>query len=99
MLNFVICDDNPNILDKFSKILEGIFIKHNYDAQIGLKTTDTDILLDYIDENRTDVLFLDINLKANTSGLEIASKVKQIIISIINTRFNLAYFSNNDILL
>ena len=77
MLNFVICDDNPNILDKFSKILEGIFIKHNYDAQIGLKTTDTDILLDYIDENRTDVLFLDINLKANTSGLEIASKVRE----------------------
>lgn len=28
MLNFAICDDNVNILDKFSKILENIFVKH-----------------------------------------------------------------------
>lgn len=27
MLNFAICDDNVNILDKFSKILENIFCK------------------------------------------------------------------------
>ena len=46
MLNFVICDDNLNILDKFSKILEDIFIKHNYDAQIGLQTSNIDELLD-----------------------------------------------------
>lgn len=77
MLNFVICDDNLNILDKFSKILENIFMKHNYDAQIGLKTDDVDELLNYIDENKTDVLVLDINLKANKSGLEIASKVRE----------------------
>lgn len=77
MLNFVICDDNSNILDKFSKILEGIFIKYNYEAQIGLKTTNADELLNYIDENKTDVLILDINLKSNISGLDIASKVRE----------------------
>lgn len=77
MLNFVICDDNLNILDKFSKILENIFMKHNYDAQIGLKTDNIDELLDYIDDNKTDVLILDINLKSNKSGLEIASKVRE----------------------
>ena len=77
MLNFVICDDNLNILDKFSKILENIFMKHNYDAQIGLKTNDIDKLLDYIDGNKTDVLILDINLKSDKTGLEIASKVRE----------------------
>ena len=77
MLNFVICDDNLNILDKFSKILENIFIKHNYDAQIGLKTTDVTDLLNYIDDNKTDVLILDINLKSDKTGLEIASKVRE----------------------
>ena len=50
MLNFVICDDNLNILDKFSKILEKIFIKYGYDAKIGLKTDNVDELLAYIDE-------------------------------------------------
>ena len=77
MLNFVICDDNLNILDKFSKILENIFMKHNYDAEIGLKTNDIDELLDYIDDNKTDVLILDINLKSDKTGLEIASKVRE----------------------
>lgn len=76
MLNFVICDDNLNLLDKFSKILESIFIKHNYDAQIGFKTDNVDELLNYIDNNKTDVLILDINLKSDKSGLEIASLVR-----------------------
>ena len=77
MLNFVICDDNLNILDKFSKILENIFIKYDYEAKIGLKTDDVDELFNYIDDNKTDVLILDINLKANKSGLEIASKIRE----------------------
>lgn len=29
MLNFAICDDNLNILDKMSKMLESIFTKMN----------------------------------------------------------------------
>ena len=49
MLNFAICDDNVNILEKFAKILENIFIKYGYDAKIGIKTNDVDTLLDYID--------------------------------------------------
>ena len=77
MLNFAICDDNINILDKFSKILENIFIKYEYDAKIGIRTSNVDELLDYIDENKTDVLILDINLKSNKTGLEIASKVRE----------------------
>lgn len=77
MLNFAICDDNTNILDKFSKILEDIFIKHDYDANIGIATSDVDELLDYIDDNKVDVLILDINLKSNKSGLDVASKVRE----------------------
>lgn len=77
MLNFAICDDNANILDKFSKILESIFVKYNYDAQIVLTTTDPDELLDYVDDNKTNVLLLDINLKSNKTGLEIASEVRE----------------------
>ena len=77
MLNFVICDDNINILEKFPKMLENIFIKYNYDAKVGLTTNDVDKLLNYIDDNKTDVLILDINLKSDKSGLEIASAVRK----------------------
>ena len=77
MLNFAICDDNLNILDRFSKILENIFMKHNYDAKIGIITNNVDELLNYIDDNKTDVLILDINLKSDKSGLDVASKVRE----------------------
>lgn len=77
MLNFVLCDYNLNILDKFSKILESIFTKYSYEAKIGFKTDNVDELLKYIDENKTDVLILDINLKSDKTGLEIASIVRK----------------------
>ena len=77
MLNFVICDDNLSILDRFSKMFENIFIKYNYDAQVGLTTDNVNELFEYIDNNKTDVLILDINLKCDQSGLEIASKIRE----------------------
>ena len=36
MLNFAICDDNINILDKLEKMLENIFTKNNFDATVSL---------------------------------------------------------------
>lgn len=77
MLNFVICDDNLNLLDRLAKMLENIFIKNEFDAQIVLKTDNTDTLLDFVDSTKTDVLILDINLKSNKSGLDIAKAVRE----------------------
>ena len=37
MLNFVVCDDNPAVLDRLSKMLEAIFINHDIDDQIVLQ--------------------------------------------------------------
>ena len=76
MLNFVICDDNLNILDRLSKMLENIFTKNGFDAQIILKTDNTDTLLNFVNSTKTDVLILDINLKSNKSGLEVAKAIR-----------------------
>ena len=77
MINFVICDDNANILDKLSKTLENIFIKNSFDAQVVLKTDNTNQLLNFVESTKTDVLILDINLKSKKSGLEIAQAVRE----------------------
>ena len=77
MLNFVICDDNLNILEKFPKILESIFIKHGYDAQVVLTTDNINEIFDYTDDNKVDVFILDIDLKSNKSGLDVASKIRE----------------------
>ena len=76
MLNFVICDDNINILNKLSTMLEKLFLKHDYDAKISFKTTDVDELLNYVTKNKFNVLVLDINLRSDITGLEIAEKVR-----------------------
>lgn len=77
MLNFVICDDNQNLLDRLEKMLETIFTKNNYEASIVYKSDNADDILNYIDHNIADVLMLDINLKSNKSGLELAQEIRK----------------------
>ena len=77
MLNFVLCDDNLNILSKLAKMLESIFIEHQYDAKIGFQSTNANEILNYVLNNVTNVLILDINLKSNISGIELAQKVRK----------------------
>ncbi len=77
MLNFVICDDNLNLLDRLGKMLETIFTKSNYDASVVFKSDNADDILNYIDNNIADVVMLDINLKSNKSGLELAEEIRK----------------------
>ena len=77
MLNFVICDDNLNILEKLSKLLEKIFTKNNYEAKVAFTSDNIDDILNFVDSNKVDVLMLDINLKAGKSGLELAETVRK----------------------
>lgn len=77
MLNFVICDDNVNLLDRLEKMLETIFLEHNYDASVVFKCDNADDILNYINHNVTDVLLLDINLKSSKSGLELADEIRK----------------------
>lgn len=77
MLNFVICDDNLNILDKLAKILENIFTKNNLEAQVAFTSDDIDSIINFVDSNKVDVLILDINLKSNKTGLELAELVRK----------------------
>ena len=77
MLNFVMCDDNLNALNKLSHMLESVFMKHDLEAKIAFKTTNEQELLSYVKENPTDVIILDINLKSNLTGLDIANKLRK----------------------
>ena len=78
MLNFVICDDNKAILDRFSKMLEAIFINKNLDAEVTLSSTDPYEVLNYVKNNSVTALFLDIDFKSDFSGLDLASKIREI---------------------
>ena len=77
MLNFVLCDDNISFLNNLEKILNKLIIKNDFDANIGFKTNNVSDLLEYIKNNKTDVLFLDIQLKSDENGIDIAEKIRE----------------------
>lgn len=77
MLNFVLCDDNLNTLNRQSNMFNSIFTKHDLDAKIAFKTNNPSELLSYIKENPINVLVLDINLHAEISGIQIAKQIRE----------------------
>lgn len=77
MLNFVICDDNIVVLKRLAKMLESIFINNDIDAEIGLKASSPSDVLHYVQNNKVDVLILDINLKSDMTGCDIADIVRK----------------------
>ena len=78
MLHFVICDDNLNILDKLEKMLENIFTRNNFEAEVSFKSDNSEDILDYIKRNPSDVFLLDINLKSSKTGLELAEEIRKV---------------------
>ena len=90
MLNFVLCDDNVPILNKFSKQQKNLkriviknkgytlcnFVNNDLDAKLALSTPNPHDVLDYVKNNQVDVLILDIDFKSNISGIDIANKIR-----------------------
>lgn len=77
MLSFVLCDDNRAILDRLSKILDSIFIQYNIDAKITFSSTTPEDVLTYVQSNTVNVLFLDIDLKSQISGIDLADSIRK----------------------
>lgn len=76
MLNFVLCDDNQSILNRLEKMLESILIQNNLCGQIVLSATKPDTLINYIENNKFDVVVLDIDLKSDISGMTLANMIR-----------------------
>ena len=77
MLNFVLCDDNLNIVKKLKEMLEILFVKNDIDAKVGFYTDKPEKVLEYEKDNIVDVLVLDINLNSNISGIDLAKEIRK----------------------
>ena len=79
MLSFVICDDNLHMVTRLSFLFEEAFSKGDFDAAVNLKTTDYQTLIDYISNNRVDVVVLDIQFNnSELTGLDVAKNIRSI---------------------
>lgn len=76
MLSFVLCDDNLSILNRLSKMLDSLFIEHNYDAQVTFQSNDPKEIIKFLKNNTVNVLILDINLNSTITGIELAQRVR-----------------------
>ena len=76
MLSFALCDDNNSVLERLAKMLETIFINNELDACVAFKSTSGHELLSYFEHNQVNVLLLDVELKSDISGLELAEKIR-----------------------
>ena len=77
MLNFVLCDDNLNIVKKLKEMLEILFLKNDLDAKVSFFTDKPEEVLEYEKNNTVDVLILDINLNSSISGIDLAKKIRE----------------------
>lgn len=76
MLKFVICDDNQSILKRLEKMIDSILINNKLSGQVVFSTTNPDNLLNYIEFHPFDVVILDIDLKSNLSGIDLANTIR-----------------------
>lgn len=76
MLNFVLCDDNQSILKRLEKMIDSILINNKLSGQVVFSTTNPDNLLNYIEFHPFDVVILDIDLKSNLSGIDLANTIR-----------------------
>ena len=77
MLKFCIVEDNLKMLNKLASMLETIFIKYDYDAEISFKTTTPNSLLNFINKNKVDVFLIDIELNSTINGLSLAEHIRK----------------------
>ena len=78
MISFVLCDDNLQVLSQLKHILESIFLKHDLDASVVYATTGVADLQNFVDSNKVDVLFLDIDLNSKLNGIDFAKYIRKI---------------------
>ena len=77
MINFVLCDDNLQLVLKQKEFLQSIFIKNNLEAKVDFATDNIDDLINFVNYNKVDVLFLDIDLNSRFNGIELAKQFRK----------------------
>ena len=82
MLKIAICDDNVSIRTKFVEMLYIILEKNNIDGEVVFETDNPNEFYDYVVRNHVDVALLDVDLRAEMTGIDLAKKIREVDISL-----------------
>lgn len=79
MIRVYLCEDDIYQREKLKKIVDNAIIIENYDMEIGLVTDDPDMILEDISKNKClGLYFLDIDLKKDINGIQLAEKIRKL---------------------
>jgi len=100
MLKVFVCEDEPQQLNKWVKVINDYLFIQNYDAVFEFATQDPHKMLNYVSnlmENEAALFFLDVDLNCEMNGISLASKIKKMNpnakIVFITTHAELAYLT------
>lgn len=78
MLRIFICEDNKVQLERYQSIIENIILMENYDVELTLATHSPNELLLKVNELKgPGIYFLDVDLKADINGIQLAEKIRE----------------------
>lgn len=78
MLKVCICEDQVKDRAMIVKILKNIIFIEDYDMDLVLETADPYSIIDYLNINKiTGLYFLDIDLKTDMNGIELAKEIRK----------------------
>lgn len=78
MLKIYLCEDDGEQLEHWKNIIEKYLIMHDMDMELFCWTTQPAKLLEYLETaDSVGVYFLDLDLKAEINGLELAGKIRE----------------------
>lgn len=77
MIKFALCDDNTQLLSKLKEMIEAIFLRNDFEAEIVFSTNNAHKLIDFLNTNEANVLFLDIDLNSHSNGIDIAKEIRK----------------------
>ena len=95
-LFFAILEDDVNLLKYYKSEVEGILEKHGIPGEVVCATDNPDYFMNIIKTCKVNVCIIDINLRTNTNGMQVAREIRNLKIptEIIFITGHLQYMKN-----
>lgn len=79
-MNIFVCDDEEHYLNQLTRIIQNYILFKTRQVVLKLSTTNPNKILSTVEQNieEDNLFFLDVDLKATITGIELAEKIKSI---------------------
>ncbi len=77
-MKVILCEDNEKILEQIALYIENYALIEENGIEIQLKATDPFEVISYIQSQRADCYFLDIDLGSEITGLDLAKQIRSL---------------------